>query len=109
MSAGLVLTGGIGYGIFRWLQPHLDGMRKPVAVYVAVISLMVAAAAAVFFSPEVSLPLRRLVLAGALFFYLSDIFVARQRFVRSSFVNRLAGLPLYYGGQFCLALSTGME
>ncbi len=38
-------------------------------------------------------------------FYLSDLFVARERFVTSAFVNRLVGLPLYYGGQVLLALS----
>jgi hypothetical protein len=44
---------------------------------------------------------------GALGFYVSDIFVARQRFLKTDFVNRLIGLPLYYGGQFLLAFSTG--
>ena len=45
--------------------------------------------------------------AGALLFYISDIFVARQRFLKAEFVNRLIGLPLYYGGQFMLAFSIG--
>jgi uncharacterized membrane protein YhhN len=40
-------------------------------------------------------------------FYVSDIFVARQRFVRTEFLNRRIGLPLYYGGQFMLAFSVG--
>jgi hypothetical protein len=38
----------------------------------------------------------------------SDIFVARQRFVTKAFVNRSAGLPLYYAGQFMIAFSTGL-
>jgi hypothetical protein len=42
---------------------------------------------------------------GALGFYVSDVFVARQRFLKSEIVNRLIGLPLYYGGQFLLAFS----
>jgi hypothetical protein len=46
--------------------------------------------------------------AGALSFYVSDVFVARQRFVKSAFLNRLIGLPLYYGGQFMLAFSVGL-
>ena len=40
---------------------------------------------------------------GALAFYLSDLSVARDRFVRPAFVNRAWGLPLYYGAQFVLA------
>ena len=45
---------------------------------------------------------------GALAFYISDIFVARQRFLKAEFVNRLIGLPLYYSGQFMLAFSIGL-
>ena len=108
LLVGFLLSGAVGYAVFRWLQPHLDGLRKPVAAYIVVISLMVCTAAAVFVDPRLPQPLRRLVLTGALSFYLSDLFVARQRFVQGSFMNRLVGLPLYYGGQFCLALSVGM-
>ncbi len=104
----LVLTGPFGYAVFRWLQPHLNGMRRPVVAYMLVISLMLCTAAAVYVDPNIPLLSRRLILAGALAFYLSDLFVARQRFVQQGFSNRLAGLPLYYAGQFCLALSAGM-
>jgi hypothetical protein len=48
------------------------------------------------------------VLSGAIVFYLSDIFVARDTFVRSEYSNRLIGLPLYYLGQFLFAFSIGM-
>ena len=106
--AAPVLTGPFGFFVFRWLQPHLNGMRKPVVAYILVISLMVCTAAAVYVEPLIPLTFRRLILAGALAFYLSDLLVARHRFVQQGFSNRLAGLPLYYGGQFCLALSAGM-
>jgi hypothetical protein len=43
--------------------------------------------------------------AGALLFYLSDLAVARDRFVRPGLANRLVGLPLYYAGQVLLALA----
>jgi hypothetical protein len=36
------------------------------------------------------------------------VYVARQRFVKTGFVNRFIGLPLYYSGQFLLAFSTGL-
>ena len=47
------------------------------------------------------------ILAGAIAFYLSDLFVARDRFLKNDFINRLVGLPLYYLGQFLLAFSVG--
>ncbi len=44
-------------------------------------------------------------LGGDILFYISDLFVARQRFVVDSPVNRVVGLPLYYVAQFLLAFS----
>lgn len=49
---------------------------------------------------------RYMVLIGALSFYASDIFVARNQFVIDTFVNRWIGLPLYYLAQFLFAIST---
>jgi uncharacterized membrane protein YhhN len=46
-----------------------------------------------------------LIFLGAVLFYASDIFVARNRFIESEFLNRLVGLPFYYIGQFLLAFS----
>jgi hypothetical protein len=40
-------------------------------------------------------------------FYLSDLAVARQRFVHASFVNRAFGLPLYYAAQILIGLTVG--
>lgn len=86
--------------VLRWLGPHLpEKMKLPVEAYAAVITLMLA------FSTGL-LPVRGpLALAGAFLFYLSDLSVARDRFVSHSFVNRAWGLPAYYGGQVLLALS----
>lgn len=87
--------------VLRWLAPHVPArLRAPVRAYVAVISAMLAMAAGAGASGHV------LAAAGALGFYLSDLFVARQRFLRPSALNRLCGLPLYYGAQICLAWST---
>jgi hypothetical protein len=44
---------------------------------------------------------------GAILFYLSDLAVARQRFVQQSFINRALGLPIYYLGQLLLAMTIG--
>jgi hypothetical protein len=42
-------------------------------------------------------------LGGAIAFYLSDLSVARDRFVAPGFVNRLWGIPLYYFAQLLFA------
>jgi uncharacterized membrane protein YhhN len=85
----------VAVGVGRWLLGHVTGgMRGPVVAYIAVISTMVALAAGTR---------HPVVIAGALAFYLSDLSVARDRFVHRSFTNRLWGLPLYYGAQLTLA------
>jgi uncharacterized membrane protein YhhN len=42
---------------------------------------------------------------GAVLFAASDLFVARDRFVRPGLANRALGLPLYYAAQVLLALA----
>ena len=96
-----------GWVVWRWLEPRLGGMRRPVAVYIVVISLMVCSAAGLAGASALGGAGRLLVIGGALAFYVSDLFVARDRFVHEGFENRLIGLPLYYGGQFMLAFSPG--
>ncbi|MBL0712857.1 MAG: lysoplasmalogenase [Desulfosarcina sp.] len=94
--------------VYYRLLPFLNGMRRAVMGYVVIITLMVIAAGTLFGAPEWSYPGRLLVLNGALAFYVSDLFVARQRFVHQTFFNRLIGLPLYYLGQFQIAYSIGL-
>lgn len=95
-------------GAFWWLRSHVGKMMVPVVVYLIVITLMLAGAWAVFRVPELGSTGRWFILIGAFFFYLSDLFVARQRFVTEQYLNRLIGLPLYYTGQFLIAFSVGM-
>jgi uncharacterized membrane protein YhhN len=86
---------------FAWLRPHLPAaMRAPVTAYVGVISLMVACAVGTIGARPAPL-----ILGGAVAFFLSDLSVARDRFVAPSFVNRAWGLPLYYVAQLLLAAS----
>jgi uncharacterized membrane protein YhhN len=40
---------------------------------------------------------------GAVLFFVSDVAVARDRFVEPSWKNRAWGLPAYYAGQLLLA------
>ncbi len=85
--------------IYPWLMPNVEGgMRIPVMAYMVIISLMVLLAAGTTAAPG-----GWILLAGAVLFYISDIFVARDRFVNPGVDNRLIGLPLYYAGQLVLA------
>jgi len=98
----LVVSGSV----FAWLRPHLGTMLGPVFVYMIVITVMVIGAASLTENDHLSFAGRALAFSGAVLFYVSDIFVARHRFIRKEYVNRLAGLPLYYAGQFMIAYST---
>ena len=104
---GLTISVIISGGVYFWLRPHLGSMKIPVLCYIMVITAMVVGAWTVLAAGGLALAGRVLVFIGALGFYFSDIFVARQRFLKAEFFNRLMGLPLYYGGQFMLAFSVG--
>lgn len=99
----MILAAGI---IWRWLAPYLDDMSAPVLAYLVVISIMVCGAWSILSSPHISCESRIGILIGASLFYLSDIAVARQRFVISDHWNRMVGLPLYYAAQFILVFSS---
>ena len=103
----LLILAVSGY-VFWWLWPHLGKMLVPVVLYIVVISVMVSGAWAAFRNPNTRRAGAWVILFGALLFYVSDIFVARDRFVASEFLNRLLGLPFYYSGQFLLAFSVGL-
>jgi uncharacterized membrane protein YhhN len=103
---GAVLVIIAAVPVWRWLKPHLGNMRGPVLAYILIISLMVSGAFSVLGDGRWEAIGRHLVFWGAIVFYLSDLFVARQRFVAQGIVNRAVGLPLYYAGQFALALAT---
>jgi uncharacterized membrane protein YhhN len=107
ISPGALIAVFMSAIIFFWLRPHLKSMFVPVLLYILVITMMLSGAWAVFAKSSFAVSGRMLVFAGALCFYLSDVFVARDKFIRDEFRNRLIGLPLYYSGQFSLAFSAG--
>jgi len=69
-------------GIFFWLRPYLQAMLVPVLVYILVITLMLCGAWAVFQKSSFPILATALIFAGAFCFYVSDIFVARDRFIK---------------------------
>lgn len=95
-------------GVLAWLWSNLRTMRIPVALYTALIALMLAAACAPLLAgapPWFGQRRAILLAAGAACFFVSDLAVARQRFVHESFWNKAWGLPLYFGGQLLIAWS----
>jgi uncharacterized membrane protein YhhN len=107
ISAGLFIIFGLSALIFLWLRPHLKPMLIPVLLYILVITVMASGAWAVSWKSSFPISGRALILAGSLCFYVSDVFVARDKFIKEEYTNRLLGLPLYYAGQFSLAFSIG--
>ena len=105
---GTLATAVISGGIYLWLKPHLGAMKFPVFFYVVVITVMLSGAWAVLGDSGLTRSGRIMVFTGALSFYFSDIFVARDRFLKNQFLNQLIGLPMYYSGQFLLAFSVGL-
>lgn len=87
------------YAAWRWLGPHVAGhMRGPVVAYMAVISSMAVCSLAT----HAQSPAPVLVIA-AIAFFVSDLAVAREKFVAQTIVNRCWGLPLYFGAQILFA------
>jgi len=108
ISPGLIIFIGMSALIFFWLRPHLRSMLIPVLLYILVITVMASGAWTVFWKSSFQISGRALLLVGAFCFYVSDVLVARNKFIKEKYRNRLLGLPLYYAGQFMLAFSIGL-
>jgi len=91
----------IAVAVLAWLAPHTPpDLEIPVRAYVAVISLMV-----IFAYGTRGHDGSILIVAGATLFFLSDLSVAALRLVQTEYPTYVLGLPFYYAGQVCLALS----
>jgi len=101
----MVPVTAIAIGVFVWLEPYTPpDLLNPVRAYVAVISLMV-----VFAMGTQGRGGSKLIVAGAIMFFLSDLSVASLRLVQTEYPTYSIGLPLYYAGQVCLALSSSQS
>jgi len=101
LAVAVLVMAVFAWCVLRWLNPNLDRrMRLPVWLYVIAISAMMAMASATF-SAHGGLAL----LLGGLLFVVSDIAVARNRFVAPGLINRAWGLPTYFAAQLLLAAS----
>ncbi len=87
--------------IYRWLAMHVRGsMWIAVRAYLVVIAAMVTLAVATVWTHG-----SPLFIAAATLFFTSDLLVAREKFVTPGAINRIVGLPLYYGAQLLFASS----
>ena len=88
----------------RWLMPHVPAQMKiPVTLYTLVITGMLLCAGL-----SASQPAAPLIIAGAWGFAVSDLAVARQRFVHPGRWNGIWGTPLYFFSQMLLASSIAL-
>lgn len=99
-----VVLSVVAWRVLAWLSPFLDQrMRKPVWLYIITITAMMAMAVSTF-SAHGGL----ILLVGAGLFVVSDLTVARNRFVAPGSVNRAWGLPMYFSAQLLLAASVAL-
>lgn len=107
---GLVVMMAVAASTMRWLLRHRlpEQYRVPVVAYLVAIGAMVALALGTAWpdmATGTAVVTGRAILVGAGAFAVSDILVARHRFVRPEARNRLVGLPLYFAAQLLLASS----
>ncbi len=99
-ALALALAAPLGW---RALAAHVPrALRRAVLAYLVVVSAVVATGLAVRVThgaPGLAL--------GAVLVVGSDLAVARERFGRPGFVNKVVGLPAYYLGQLLIAASLG--
>jgi uncharacterized membrane protein YhhN len=101
LAIALAAAGLFAWAALRWLRPHVPpDFQIPVIAYVGVICTMLVAAFTAF---VVTGDTR--ILLGAVMFAISDLSVARDRFVTKSWLNEAWGLPLYFAAQLVLASS----
>lgn len=89
------------WAMFRHFKPHLSkDMIWPVGVYTFIISLM-----CIYAVQTNLLGAHMLIIPAAFAFAVSDIFVARDRFIMPGPKNFVIITPLYFGAQAMFAMS----
>ncbi len=97
ISSAITLVAGTM--IYLWLKPYLHSKYQIIVpVYLCIIMIMVALGSSVAFHNQ-----QYWIGFGSILFAISDIFVARNRFIKPEFMNRLIGLTLYYTAQIMIA------
>ncbi|MBD3291423.1 MAG: hypothetical protein GF393_00755, partial [Armatimonadia bacterium] len=101
VPAVTVITVIVGVAVGWWLLPAVPaGERAMIVGYMLVISMMVVSAWSMRDHPA-----RRVLTVAATLFYVSDIFVARWRFVAPDTLNAWLCYPLYYAACLLFGLA----
>ena len=87
----LFIMGIFTMGFYIWIRPYLNDMKIPVMAYMVIISIM--AILAGYRYQRINLLSFQLILAGAIFFIISDSLLAINKFVE----------PFLYSGVFIMA------
>jgi uncharacterized membrane protein YhhN len=91
----------VGLGALAWLRRHVPAdMVIPVTGYTFIIIAMVVSAAGAVYSGA-----GQMVLLAAIMFAVSDMAVARDRFIKPQPINAVLITPLYFGAQLLFASS----
>lgn len=101
LAAPLLLAGGAA---LRASWPKLGRLAAPASLYFLLLSALAWLALA-HWAGQPREPGAALIGLGLGLFFVSDLAVARHRFVVKSFRNKLWGLPAYYAAQHLLAAS----
>lgn len=94
-----------GVVVFIALQPHLGELHDAVLAYVIVICSMMWRALAQWGREEVVPRVALWSALGAVSFALSDVLVARNRFIEDSMTTQIVLMVLYWSAQWMLAAS----
>jgi len=87
-----------GITALYFIRKASKDMRIPIVVYTVIIGIMVSAS----FLTKID------IIMAAIMFAVSDMFVARDRFIKPDPKNALAITPLYFGAQALFALSVAV-
>ncbi len=94
----------LGLATFYVLKPNLSqDMLWPVGIYTLIISAMIVYALQTDFTGA-----HKYFLLAAILFAISDVFVARDRFIKASPKNAFVITPFYFAAQALFAFSTSV-
>ena len=99
LSGAFLCFSFFGILVIHWLWKHLTRAFRPAMIAYLVVIIVMASLAIAFAAATGQV----IVAIAAIAFMISDISVARDRFVERNIVNRIWGLPLYYFAQLLFA------
>ncbi|MBN2443718.1 MAG: lysoplasmalogenase [Spirochaetales bacterium] len=95
----------IGLIIYFYFSRHLKKLKIPVIFYLVIISFMAWRAVSTLFGHRLTLIQGLFIAGGSILFYISDIILGMNMFVKPIRKFHLKNLSLYYCGQLFIALS----